>query len=74
MDKYYEDKISMKLDRISWYSRYVDCFSRILNDYIENGVSNISPCDIPNLSELLAGFSKRLNRKIIELKSDWEFR
>ena len=68
-----EQKIDMLIYRISWYSVYVDCFSRILNEFIQNGDSNLNPNDVPNLSEYLTKMTTRLYQNILQLKNIREF-
>ena len=68
-----EQKIDMYLKKIAWYGCYVDCFSRIINEFIQNDDGNINPQDIPNLTEILTKMSHRLYKNIISMKSDWEF-
>ena len=73
MKTFVQNKITMYLDKISLYSNYADCLSRILNDYIQNGDDNIKPTDISNLAELLTKLSSRLNYNVNCLKQEWEF-
>ena len=68
-----EQSMNMYFDKIIWYSTYVDCLSRILTEFIENGDDNIQPTDIPTLAELLTKFSSQLHSRIPGMKSDWEF-
>ena len=68
-----EEKISMYMKKLVWYITYIDCFSRIINELIENGDENFKPTDIPNLSELNAKLVSRLRNIIIKMKSDWDF-
>lgn len=68
-----EQKMDMYLKKISWYSTYIDCLTRIVNVFIENGESNIKPNDIPNLMELNSKLTNRLFKIILNMKSDWEF-
>lgn len=65
--------IDMHLESVLWYSNYVDCLTRIINEFIENGETNLNPNDIPNLVELLSKFSRRLHLKLMKMKADWEF-
>ena len=65
--------IDMHLQRISYYITYVDCFARIITEFIENGDGNIQPNDIPNLCEMLTKYALRLKVNILQLKQDWEF-
>ena len=69
-DKY--DIINMRIEKIHLYCTYVDCFARILNEFIIDD-SNIKPTDIPNLSELLAKLACQLKINSSKLMSDWEF-
>jgi hypothetical protein len=68
-----EQKMQMYIKKISWYSTYVDCITRIINEFIECGDSNIMPNDIPNLMELDTKLANRLNKTIVNMKTDWEF-
>lgn len=68
-----EQKITMYIEKIIWYSTYIDCFTRIINEFIENGDDNIKPCDIPNMMEFNANLASRLNNIILKMKADWEF-
>ena len=63
----------MHIQKIKWYSTYVDCLGRILNDYIQNGDYNIKPYDVPNLSVLLSKYMDLLYRNINCLAREWEF-
>ena len=65
--------IDMHLDSLVWYSCYVDCLTRVLTEFIENGDSNLKPTDMPNLMELLAKFTHRMHKKLMQMKTDWEF-
>ena len=68
-----EQILNTQIERILYYSTYVDCFSRIIHEIIENGDENLKPTDLPNLSVLLKTFSKRLKILISKLASDIEF-
>ena len=68
-----EQKMQMYIEKISWYSTYIDCFTRIINEFMENGDDNIKPYDIPNLMELNTALTYRLRYIIANMKSDWEF-
>jgi len=68
-----EQKMTMYIEKIIWYSTYIDCFTRIINEFIENGDDNIKPCDIPNMMEFNANLASRLNNIILKMKADWEF-
>ena len=65
--------IDMHLESLLWHSCYVDCLTRVLTEFIENGDSNLKASDIPNLMELLTKFAHRLHKKLMKMKSDWEF-
>lgn len=73
MDRKKYDAIWMYIQKITLYSCYIDCFARIMNEFIENGDGNLHPCDLPNLSELTTKLAHRLYRIILKLKTDWEF-
>lgn len=68
-----EQKISMYIEKLVWYSTYIDCFMRIINEFIENGDSNIKPHDIPNLAEFNTKLTNRLHKLITNMHKDWEF-
>ena len=68
-----EQKMTMYIEKIIWYSTYIDCFTRIINEFIENGDDNIKPGDIPNMMEFNANLASRLNNIILKMKADWEF-
>ena len=68
-----EQKIDMYIRKIAWYSTYTECFTRVINEFIENGESNLKPCDVPNLMEFNTRLLCRLNRIIMNMKTDWEF-
>ena len=65
--------IDMHLKSLLWYSCYVDCLTRVITELTENGESNLKSHVIPNLMELLAKFTKRLHKKLMKMKTDWEF-
>ena len=68
-----QQKMDMYIERISWYTTYVDCFTRIITDFIENGEDNIEPCDIPNLMVFNKKLIHRLHKMVMNMKTDWEF-
>ena len=65
--------IEMYLQKIVLYSTYVDCLSRVIREFIENGDDNICPSDLPNLSVLLSKLSYRLRLCIMKMNKDREF-
>ena len=65
--------ICSHIQRLSWYSVYVDCFMRILNEFLTNGDSNLKPTDVQNLSELLAALARQQKIITSKLLTDWEF-
>ena len=65
--------MDMYIEKISWYTTYIDCFTRIINNFIENGEENIEPCDIPKLMEFNTKLTKRLHKIVMKMKTDWEF-
>ena len=65
--------MDMHLKRISNYSSYIDSFTRILREFIENGDYNIKPIDTVNLAVLLEKYSHRLHLCVLNTLSDWEF-
>ena len=68
-----EQAIEIYLQKIVLYSIYVDCFSRIVREFIENGDANMLPSDLPNLTALLSKLAFRLRSIIMKMNSDWEF-
>ena len=65
--------MDMHLQKVVFYSTYVDCLSRIIREFIENGDINMLPTDLPNLVVLLSKMAYRLRLNIMKMKSDWEF-
>ena len=65
--------MDMHIQRIIFYSTYVDCLSRLINELIENGDNNLRPSDLPNLSVLLTKFAYRLKYCCSKMYQDWEF-
>ncbi len=68
-----EQKMDMYIAKITWYITYIDCFTRIINEFIENGEGNLNQNDIPNLMEFNTKLTNRLYKIVMHLKSDWEF-
>ena len=68
-----EQKIDMYLDRISIYSNYVSCLTRVIKEFVENGDSNLKPTDIAYLAYLLEIYTNILHSKIMKMKTSWEF-
>lgn len=68
-----EQTIDMHIQKIVFYSTYVDCLSRIIRELIENGDGNIKPSDLPNLTLLLSKMAYRLRLNIMNMSRDWEF-
>ena len=68
-----EQKMDMYIAKINWYITYIDCFTRIINEFIENGEGNLNQNDIPNLMEFNTKLTNRLYKIVMHLKSDWEF-
>ena len=60
-------------DRIIRYSSYVDCFSRILREFLENGYDNLKESDIAKIAVLLEKYSHRLHLCISKANTYWEF-
>ena len=65
--------MEMHIQRIIFYSTYVDCLSRLINELIENGDDNLEASDLPNLSVLLTKFACRLRFCCAKMNHDWEF-
>ncbi len=65
--------MDMHIQKIIFYSTYVDCLSRLIQELIENGNSNLKPNDLPNLTALLSKFSLRLKVCCSKMERDWEF-
>ncbi len=68
-----EQKIDMYLEKLSIYSNYVSCLTRVILELIENGYSNLKPTDIAYLANLLNTYSNMLHTKIMRMKTSWEF-
>lgn len=68
-----EQAIDMHMQKICLYIAYIDCLSRVINEFIENGASNIESDDLPNLSEMLTKLCTRLKKIIYKMNTDWEF-
>lgn len=68
------ETFDVSIEKIIWYSTYVDCLSRIINELIENGDDNLKPTDLPNLAELLCIYANKLYQRISELHYDLEFK
>ena len=68
-----QQKMDMYIQKMSWYITYIDCFTRIINNFIESGEENIEPCDVPNLMELNTILTHRLYKIVMNMKVDWEF-
>ena len=68
-----QQEIDMYMQKVTWYSVYVDCLSRLIHELIENGNENLKPADLPNLSVLLEKLSYRLRILILKMASKWEF-
>ena len=68
-----QQKMDMYIEKISWYTTYIDCFTRIITNFIENGEENIEPCDVPNILELNTKLTHRLHKIVMSMKADWEF-
>ena len=66
-------KIDMYLKKISYYSVYADVLARILNEFTEKGHENLRTNDIPNLTELLTKYARRMRTCAINMKECWEF-
>ena len=65
--------MDMNLDKIVHYSCYVDCFSRILREFLENGYDNLKTSDIINIASLLEKYSHRLYLCTMSTQTHWEF-
>lgn len=65
--------MDMHLQKVVFYSTYVDCLSRIVREFIENGDDNMLPTDLPNLTVLLSKMAYRLRLNIMKMNNDWEF-
>ena len=68
-----EQKIDKYLEKLSIYSNYVSCLTRVILELIENGYSNLKPTDIAYLANLLNTYSNMLHTKIMRMKTSWEF-
>ena len=68
-----EDILNMYINRIVWYSTYVDCLSRVLYEFIENSDDNLKAGDLANISELQTKFAYRLKQLCSSAGSIVEF-
>ncbi|MBR2069319.1 MAG: hypothetical protein IJ877_06110 [Candidatus Gastranaerophilales bacterium] len=73
MNKKQIKKLNKNIHKLVYYSKYVDCFNRILDEFIQNGDDNLNPCDIPNLTALLAKYSKKIYLLSLNVERDIEF-
>ena len=67
------DIMDMNIQKLSNYSSYVDTFSRMVHNFIENGLDSIKYNDLVNTTFLLEKYSHILHTSIIKTKKDWEF-
>ena len=65
--------MDMHIQKIVFYCTYVDCLTRVIKEFIENGDDNIQPYDVSNLVELLSKMTCRLKCHISNMSKDWEF-
>ena len=68
-----EQKMDMYFEKLSLYSNYVSCLTRVILELIENGYSNLKPTDIAYFANLLNMYSNMLHSKIMRMKTTWEF-
>jgi len=70
-----QQRMNMHFEKITLYSVYVSCLTRVIHDFIDNGNGNtgLKPTDIPNLMNLLLRYTDVLLSRILKLKGDWEF-
>ena len=68
-----EQKMDMYIRKLAWYSTYIDCFTRVINGFIESGDCDIQPNDVPNLMEFNTKLTHRLHNIVMRMKTDWEF-
>ena len=66
-------KISYYLNKVNWYSTYVDCFSRIILEMKMGGECNFLPCDFANMTTILEKYSRLLRKYYMELETTLEF-
>lgn len=62
-------KFNYYLNKISWYSIYVDCFSRIISEMQTCGDYDYAPTDFPNMILLLEKYSKLLRKNVAEIEA-----
>ena len=67
-------KMDIHIQKLVWYSIYVDSFVRMLREFVENGTeANLESSDVPNLLALTNKFAKRLRIIAMQTAHDWEF-
>jgi hypothetical protein len=67
-------KMDMHMHKLVWYSIYVDCFVRVIREFVENGeCANLQDNDIPNLLVMTNKFAQRLRIIAMQTAHDWEF-
>ena len=66
-------KINYYLNKISWYSTYIDCFSRIISEIGVNNSGNYIPSDFSNMVLILEKYSKMLRKYVSQMESYMEF-
>jgi len=68
-----EQKMDMYFERLSIYSNYVSCLTRVILELIEGESNNLKPTDMAYLANLLVKYTNILCLKIMHMKHDWEF-
>ncbi|MBR1942123.1 hypothetical protein IJ843_00130 [bacterium] len=68
-----QQRMNMHFEKITLYSAYVSCLTRVIHDFIDNGNNGLKPTDIPNLMNLLLRYTDVLHSRNLKLKGDWEF-
>ena len=61
------------INKINWYSTYIDCFSRIISEIGVNQSGNFISSDLPNMILILEKYSKKLRKHVIEMENFVEF-
>ena len=52
-----QQRMNMHFEKITLYSAYVSCLTRVIHDFIDNGNNGLKPTDIPNLMNLLLRYT-----------------
>ena len=66
-------RLNYYFNKISWYSIYVDCFSRIISEIGVNDSGNYISSDFPNMVLILEKYSKMLRKYVSQMETYMEF-